>query len=187
MVKAFSDISLRYPLRNQNSISRPHSPTPSRELSTEIDNLKLVLEDVEVEVEMSQECMVENKENEDPFASVQALYIQFVAPDSPVYTPSSQSESLASPLEQPPCINPTPSSSHPRGISLLRRSPALLYAIEEIIPRRRAYRKRADTTMEKGSLHKMAGTAWGRTGGQWEGSTTGFNNQFQNRQFHCLH
>jgi len=53
--RAFSDISLRYPLRNQNRISRPHSPTPSRELSTEIDDLELVLEGVEAEVEMSEE------------------------------------------------------------------------------------------------------------------------------------
>jgi len=68
MCRAFSDISLQYPLRNQNQISRPHSPTPSRELSTKIDNLELVLEGVEVEVEMLEEYVVENKENEDPFA-----------------------------------------------------------------------------------------------------------------------
>ena len=43
MGRAFSAISLRYLLRNQNWISRPHSPTSSRELSTEIDDLEVVL------------------------------------------------------------------------------------------------------------------------------------------------
>jgi hypothetical protein len=141
MCRACSDISLRYALHNQNRISRPHSPTPSSELSTEIDDLELVLEGVEVEVEMSEECVVENKENEDLFASVQAPYTQFVAPDSPVYTPSSQSEALASPFEQPPRINLPPPSSHPRGISPVRRSPSPLHTVDEIIPRRRTYQK----------------------------------------------
>jgi len=70
-----------------------------------------------VEVEMLEECVAKNKENEDLFASVQAPYTQFVASDSLVYTPFSQSEPLVSPFEQPPRINlPTP-SSHPQGIS----------------------------------------------------------------------
>ena len=97
--------------------------------------------------------MVENKENEDPFASVQAPYTQFVAPDSPVYTPSLQYEALASPFEQPPRINlPTP-SSHSRGISLVRRSPALLHTVEEIILTRRAYPKER-TRLRRKVRHK---------------------------------
>jgi len=70
MCRAFSDISLRYPLRNQKRIWRLHRKTPSGELSTKIDDLELVLEGVEVEVEMSEECVGENNRNEDPFASV---------------------------------------------------------------------------------------------------------------------